>query len=409
MSFEPDLLEEKAHAEFSASGAHRWLSCPGSIDLSKQAPELPESPYALEGTQAHACLEFLLKNRDSWSRSVKALRKQASAEMVEHVVDAALWILDRYKKAPEGAELLIETRVDASPFTCEGQFGTLDAAIVEEFGRLTVIDFKYGAGVPVDPEGEGGRGNPQLVYYALALSHQYGHWFSDVELIVIQPRAYHHSGNTTRSVVLSIDELLAWGPVFKKGVKACKKLFKPLNTGPWCRWCPASVICPKLKEEAFKEAQIVFSDESGVESAPEPRLQTLPNLSVMLDACDKLEHWISKVREHAFYLAERGHKIDGWKIVPRRAQRKWANTEKTADEAWKAFGDKAFSEPELLSPAQLEKVLKGAHMHQWIEERIVRKSSGVTLVKESDKRLPVESVHDVFDVIDIKPIKTKKK
>lgn len=400
----PDLLEEKDHAEFSASGSYRWLNCPGSIALSKQAPKLPDSPYAIEGTKAHACLEFLLKNRKSLSKAIRILRKECEKEMVDHAVDAAVWILNLYTAYP-GSELLCEMQVDSSPFTCEGQFGTLDAAIVESFGRLTVIDYKYGAGVAVDPEGEDGRGNPQLIYYALALSHQYAHLFSDVELIVIQPRAHHESGNTIRSAVFSMDEILAWEKVFKKGVREAKKPSAPLVQGDWCRWCPGIVICPKIKEKAFSEAQIVFDDET----VKDPSLEPIPNLAKMLGVCDMLEEWIDKVRRHAFHMAEKGHKIDGWKIVQKRAVRKWARPEKVADEAWHAFGTKAFSEPELLSPAQLEKKLKGGHMKQWIEERTIRQSSGVTLVRESDKRLAVESAKDVFDVIDIEPVPKKER
>ena len=54
--------EVKAHADFGASGSKRWLNCSASVQLSRGMPNY-ESKYAQEGTDAHACLEFILKNR----------------------------------------------------------------------------------------------------------------------------------------------------------------------------------------------------------------------------------------------------------------------------------------------------------------------------------------------------------
>ncbi len=398
------MSEEKLHAEFSASGSQRWLSCPGSIALSKKAPEPRESPYAAEGTEAHACLEFILKNRKGYSAIGMALKKWPK-EMVDNARDAAKWILERacepssIKERPD-VTLLCETKVDASPFTCEGQFGTLDAAIVEEFGRLVVIDYKYGAGISVDPEGPSGEGNSQLIYYALGISHQYNHNFSEVELVVIQPRAYHESGNTTRSFVLSIEELLAWEPVFKAGVDKAKWAAlapeKHLASGSWCKFCPAAPICPELKDKAFKQAQIVFADETGIESVPEPKTIAIPNLGTVLSACDKLEEWIGKVREHAVHVLERGHDVEGWKLVQKRSIRKWRDETEATLGATLLYGLDALTS-KVLSPAQLERKFAGEKsLDDFIAGQTTSESSGTTLVPESDKREAVRPVAAVF-------------
>ena len=49
------------HARLSPSSAKRWLNCPASIALSAGLPEPPESPYAAEGTLAHAVAESKLR------------------------------------------------------------------------------------------------------------------------------------------------------------------------------------------------------------------------------------------------------------------------------------------------------------------------------------------------------------
>lgn len=401
--------DEKAHAEFSASGSARWLNCPGSIALSKQAPEQRESPAALEGTRAHACLELILRNRKKIGAAIKMAEKEYPEEgMIDHAITAVEYIESRLSEYPE-AKLLIEEEIDSSPFTCEGQFGTLDAAIVSEFDRLIVIDYKYGAGVVVDPQGEDDRGNSQLVYYALGLSHKYNHNFSEVELVVIQPRAFVPDGNTIRSAVYTMDELLSWEQVFLDGVKKAKDPLAKHSAGSWCKFCPATLICPEVKDKAFKQAQIVFSDEKGLELIPEPKVLKVDNLGTILDACDKLDAWIEKVREYAHVALTRGFSVPGYKLVNKNAIRKWADIEKTTAEAHKRFGDGIFTKPELLSPAQLEKQFK--IKDDWVDSRTVKKSSGTTVVKESDKRPAIPPPFDVVKTFEkIAPqLKEKKK
>jgi len=48
-----------AHHPLGASGASRWLACPGSVRLSADLPD-PGSAYAEEGTLAHQLAEVCL-------------------------------------------------------------------------------------------------------------------------------------------------------------------------------------------------------------------------------------------------------------------------------------------------------------------------------------------------------------
>ena len=69
------------HALLSPSSAKRWLSCPASIALSAGIPEPPESPYAAEGTLAHAVAESKLRmlsgeiTQELHERQLEELRK----------------------------------------------------------------------------------------------------------------------------------------------------------------------------------------------------------------------------------------------------------------------------------------------------------------------------------------------
>lgn len=389
--------QNKDHAVYSASGSERWLKCPASIELCKKAPPQRESVYAAEGTKAHACFEFLLKNRGQLKIAKKVARRNfMDDEMVGHAVDAVEWILEQVGD-DESAEVLCETKVDSSFFTCDGQFGTLDATIVREFDRLTVIDYKYGAGVVVDPAGTDGRGNSQLVYYALGVSQLYHHNFSEVELVVIQPRAYTGDGKTTRTFTLSIEDLLAWVPVFQAGVARTNDPKAKAIPGSHCKFCDATPICPGMKEETFQKAQIAFAPDDSLMSVPEPTMITIPNLGNILQACDRLEDWIEKVRNHAHHVLERGGEVPGYKLVEKRGTRKWNDIKKQTKDAVNQFGDVALCEPEILSPAQLEKVFKkNAAVARFIEDNTNTRSSGLTLVTESDKRPAVNPATKAF-------------
>jgi len=393
------ISEEKAHATYSASGSLRWLNCPGSIALCATAPEPPESEYAAEGTRAHSCLELLLKNRTNLTAAKRLALKTYPLDMVEYALDAVSWITEQARHD----EILCETKVDATPFTCDDQFGTLDAAIVREFDRLTVIDYKYGAGLAVEPTFEGDC-NPQLAFYALGISHQYHHNFSEVELVIIQPRAFHHSGETTRSEVFTMEWLLTWDEKFREGVKRTKDPLAPLAAGSWCKFCPAALACPELKENAMRQAQIVFSDEAGVESVPEVKLMSVPDLGRALDVADRLEAFIDALRKHAEHVLKCGGEIAGWKLVDKKSPRRWIDEDAAAAEAatrhWSAD---AFTKPKLLSPAQLEKVIckKGIYgeaTNGFIEKHVTNASSGTTLVPDSDKRPAVKPLSKVFEI-----------
>lgn len=372
----------KTHAKLSASSSDRWMNCPGSIQLSEKAPPQIESSYAREGTLAHECLELLLTGE-------VVADPIYTAEMIGHASSAVETIFDM---TPKGATIIAEQKVDLS-FIAPEMFGTLDCAIIEHFGTLKIIDYKYGAGYAVDPED-----NSQLLYYALGIAHLYDYNFKDVELVIIQPRAFHPDG-PVRSWTCSMEYLLEWSEALALAVEFTKGKDAPINPGSWCKWCPAAIICPALKQDALAQAKIDFSEDLSEVILPDPQEVQILDLSAMLLAADKIETWIEKLRAYAFDQLSQGKDVPGFKLVEKRSIRKWNDPAQVEYNAHQMFGKKAF-ETSLLSPAQLEKAIPEAK--DFIKENAVSVSSGLTMALVTDKRVAVNqlSAKDSFSQIE---------
>lgn len=378
----------KTHEIYAASSSERYMNCAGSITLSEKAPPSIDTEWSIEGTNAHTCLEIVLKNPKTPKQVRVFLLKTYPVDMVDFAFQAAKKIRDMI---PDGADFLCETKVKLH-FISKNMGGTFDAAIIEYFGTLTVIDYKYGAGVVVEP----GPDNTQLLMYALGLAHKHDFMFEKVRLVIIQPRAEHKAG-PVREWVISIEELKTWEEKFRHAVIACEKPKAKLNAGTWCRWCPAQVICPALSAEAMAQAQMDFSDD-GDHKAPKSWAEFTPEqIGRALTAFPHIEKFIAEVRAHANDRLKKGKRIPGWKLVPSHARRQWINYDDTRARALSRYGGSALTTCELLSPAQFEKALPKAK--KFVDGHTIEVSNGVTLVPEKDKRSAVDALDRDFTEI----------
>lgn len=395
-----------AHAKYSASSADRWCHCPASVALIAEAPEPPPSPYAEEGTKAHECLEaFLTNGEDAQDSTLLELQLDSNynAEMIGHAHYAAIIIWEKLSQSSKNAKLLCETKFKLD-FIHPDFGGTADAVIVDPYGKLVVYDLKYGAGVPVNVQH-----NKQMITYSLGAAHANDYEFTEVEMVIIQPRAEHSDG-PVRSHTMTIDELLEYREVFTKAIEQCEDPMAPFNASPKaCRFCPAKSICPEISNRAMAQAKIDFTPiGEGQVLAPVlkvPESLPIPELPKIMKAIPSIEEWIKGVKELAFNTLNAGIKIEGVKLVEKKGVRKWTDTVLTTAEAEKEFGEAAFTEPELKSPAQLEKISK--HAKEFVKTRAIQISSGLTMVYESEDDRPAinpaKSRKDDFEVID-KPI-----
>lgn len=249
----------KAHAKLSASGSERWLRCPGSVKLSESVPTPPDSVYAQEGTKAHTLFEkWLIHLRDK--KGPFEAPKGFSRSMVD-AVRVSIMAVEKIWASGEAGILETEKRVSLS-FIDPDMFGTLDLRIVEHFGVLWVLDYKHGAGIPVDVRDPNSttsfNQNSQLVYYALASAYEFNWDFEKVMIGILQPRALHAEG-PFRAAEMSISHLKLWEDIFRRGVKRTKDPNPKFLAGKHCKWCPAKPVCAEYRKVSDSGAAMAFA------------------------------------------------------------------------------------------------------------------------------------------------------
>jgi hypothetical protein len=381
-----------AHSLLGASGAHRWLHCPGSFRLSQTAPHRPSSIYAATGTLAHdyietAVDEAIAAGLQPGERTIQEteIGKVWSQDQHSVTVDqdfvAGINVMLGYLRAQASLAdwMKVEFRVELDGYFISAPpvslFGTVDAGLLSLYNEeLEIIDYKNGAGVSVTP-----IENPQLLFYAAGALAQLPKAQRDrvqtVTLTIVQP---HAGGAPERSWQLSVVDLLMWvDEVLVPGVEACAQPDAPYVTGSWCRFCPVSHACPQLHKDAVAMAKQEFADIAG-------RIAS-DDMADALDIAERAELWIARVREFALDQLQHQVAIPGWSLVPTRPTRKWIYPDDDIAHRFERNGVSHADiwETRVRSPAQMEKVLRrtkdGRRLWEAATRMVEARSTGVKL------------------------------
>lgn len=396
--------ESRAHAKLGASSSHRWMACPASIRLSAGIPNR-SSVYADEGTAAHQLAERALRASMSFAKPISAAAYIGENEMVrgtawpvtEEMADAVQVFLDAVRDTAQlGDRLLIEQRFDLSAIH-PNMFGTNDACVISPSRKtLFVLDYKHGKGHAVEAVG-----NPQLRYYGLGalLNSAGGGGIDTIVITIVQPRAPHRDG-PIRSETISVLELLEWTGDLKAAAVRTMDPAAPIKAGSHCLFCPAAGVCPALRDKALEEAMADFATAT-ITVPASPEVLSDAEIARLLDNADLIDNWLSAVRSHALHRAESGHELPGYKLVSKRATRKWVD-DGQVPQALSALGleGSEIYTRKLLSPAQIEKLLPKEKRAD-IEALVEKISSGVNLVQITDIRSarPASAVADFAGLV----------
>lgn len=369
--------KSRDHALLSASSAHRWLACPPSAVAAEAYPQ-QDTDFTLEGTLAHEVAETAGRLRlnpyagcDTAAKffARDGIPKGYTQEMVECADGYADYIQEHIKG--DDAVVLLEQRVDFSPWVPDG-FGTCDCILIQG-DTMTVIDYKYGVGVPVDAVD-----NPQLKLYALGALNDFGIAYDvdRVETHIYQPRINNVSVDSTTT-----DELLIWaGNVVKPIADKAIKGEGDYDAGEWCKFCPHAGRCRQLTETCIEYVE-THSLRTAVPILAPHEVAEVLRMEPLITL------WLKRVKSQALTTLLNGGEVPGFKAVEGRGSRSWADELEVARELERqGFNREDYTKTEVLSVAQMEKALGKKKVAEVLGDHILKTAGAPTVAPMSDKR-----------------------
>lgn len=309
--------EKKKHAILSPSGADRWMTCPGSVALSKGMPD-GGNAYSDEGTDLHEVGAYCLDSEKEAAECVGmemlsgATLSEDQAKDVQKYLDA----VRIYRDAISNAVVRIEEEVPLTGMTGEvGAEGTADALIIGTGDEMTVVDAKFGRGVDVPADD-----NRQLMMYAIGALDKHDLWdlVKTVRLVISQPRLHEAPKEWTTT----IDRLKAFreevGAAARR-VDAEPETYVPSDKA--CKFCKGKAKCPALLN--------IVNDLSGFDGEdPAVKTGSVPEdntkLGEMMKRIPLIEEWIKSIRAEVERRLLTGEHVPGWKLVQgKKGNRDW--------------------------------------------------------------------------------------
>lgn len=360
-------MTEPVHSKLGASSDERWMNCAGSVALidGLKLPYSDEEEWQKEGTTAHSiAATALLNDQDAWELIYEPAGVTAEmAEAVQVHVDYCR------SKRKANSIILVEHHVRLPQHRLA--YGTTDfGAYDPDESLLDVVDYKHGIGIAVDVEW-----NPQIMYYARGLLEEFPE-ARRVRLTICQPRAFHPDG-PIRTWEISAEALCLWadevlGPAMYK-----TETSHQLDAGSWCRFCPAKIVCPMLG--ALYRAMATASEV--------PEEMSPMKLGMEFNQIEAVKFRVKAIEKAVMGTLNRGIEVPYTKLVRQKANRVWKDGAQPLAEL--NYGSKAFTTPELKSPAAMEEVdIPG--VKDWVHEWAYTPPSGVTVARADDKRAAVK-------------------
>lgn len=383
------------HALLGPSSSARWLACPPSARLTEFMPN-ETSVYAEEGTKAHyLCEQVVRRSIPGWEGLPEAPMQDLwsnddyTPEMKEAAKLYADFIHTLYAEFQHTPTVCVEQHVKMTRWVPEC-FGTCDCLLIGD-GILHVVDFKYGAGVPVSPEE-----NTQMMLYALGAWELFRETdeIKTVRMSIVQPRIQ----SEPETWEIPENDLTRWAESFLKPMAQLAWEGKgQLNPGEkQCRWCKAKAQCRAWKDKYGPLAGFVAET---IPEARDPRLLTNEEIGDWLTQVQGLAEYVKCLEEYAQQQLQSGTPVPGWKLVEGRSTRRFTDQ----DAAFRAMEASGIQEAMLyertpISLTAAEKLLGKKHFAEVCGSYVEKPKGSPKLAPESDKR-PTYDPADGFEVV----------
>ena len=378
--------ELPAHSILGASGAHRWMNCPGSVGLGVGIPNT-ESEFAAEGTAAHELAANCLNTQRHpesfighkfYGIKVDANMASAVAEFTELVKKTHMLGSARVK---ESQLEFIECGVEAffhCPELHPHYHGTSDF-YHRRGSTLHVWDYKHGAGIVVDVQW-----NPQVLYYACGVLQSKGLWdeVDGVVVHIVQPRAHSQTHSEWH---IGVEPLHSWLKYTLVPAMRVAESSDATNSSEHCRFCPVvSMACPQILRDANEWERFDVEQVAQWTNDEVARFLTLGEV---------LKIATHRAGEVALKRLQDGEEIKGYKAVQVKSNRKWR------DEVTDDLLENTFEGVKGLSPAKVDKLPGG---REFTERYSYKPSNGLMVAKYSDPRRAIgQDMSKEFDKLPI--------
>lgn len=360
-----------AHALLAPSSAFRWVNCPLSASLEAAYPETEPSPASLEGTAAHWVVEMQLRGTPVALGDTAPNGVEVTRDMLEGAELVQADIADELGRNWQDL-LFIEKQVQIPRIHPTDNWGTPDyfGWMAEDHDTLRVWDYKFGHGIVEAFE------NWQLLDYAIGILGDAYLPETVLELIVIQPRAYHRDGPMRRWRIRAGDI----GPYFLRLRESAALATGPkppaLVTTEGCANCRGRHACEALQREAYwaadKAKEFGAFDLSGHALGLE--------LRELRRAQDILKARVSGLEEEAAARIKKGERVAFWMMESTPGRLTWTKPVEEVLVLGQVLGLDLAKEPDAITPTQALAAAKAVKLPaELFDAYTVRPSGAVKL------------------------------
>jgi hypothetical protein len=230
--------------------------------------------------------------------------------------------------------------------------------------------------------------NSQLMFYAAAARHSLSAFFAGVEniiLTILQPVAVELDAEMVSAVTVTHAELDAFVAAYRGACEEALSDAPRLQSGAWCRFCPARPICPAHTGPLLDLAQFALPTAPAV-----PKETYLRLLAEGLNLVDAIKDIRTALHDQAKRALQNGDNVPGYALSAGRAERHWRD-ETIALVTLLGLGldhDDLIELETLRSPRQIELRAKARGI-KIPTELIVSNRSGTSLVRIENARVPI--------------------